>query len=61
MKLQGLDQLLADGHEGIQTGHRVLKDHRDITTADGPQFALAKRKQVSAFKESGATIDATRR
>ena len=44
MQSEGLDQLIANLHERVQTGHRVLKDHGDIAPTNGAQFSLRERQ-----------------
>ena len=42
-----LDDLIADGEDGIERGHRLLKDHGDLCAANGADVALGHREEVA--------------
>ncbi len=46
MQPQRLGHLVADVHDRIQGGHRLLKNHRQPVTADLAQLALGHCQQV---------------
>ena len=53
------DNLLADLHDRIQAGHRVLEDHRHLRAAQGPpgfrrkiQQVLTHEPQLRAFQDA---------
>ncbi len=52
------DQLLADGHRGIQRGHRLLVDHGDGGTANPAQLLAAHGQDVASLKQDLAADDA---
>ena len=53
--------LLANGHQWVERGHRFLKDHRDLAAAHLPHLGLAKAKQVGAVELDAARHDLPRR
>src|SRR6266508_2889489 len=38
MQPHGFRDLIADGHDGVERGHRLLEDHRDLVAADTPHL-----------------------
>ena len=40
--------LRANAHDGIERGHRLLKNHGDVAAALADPFAFGKRKQIQA-------------
>jgi hypothetical protein len=57
VRLDRLDQLVADREHRVQRRLRVLKDHRDATPADVPHLALRLLEQVLAPETDHATDD----
>ncbi len=58
---QRFDQLLADGEIGVQAGHRVLEDHRDLIAANSAHALRGTAQQVFAIEQRGAAFDPARR
>ena len=51
MHRQRLHDLEADGEAGVQAGHRLLEDHRDVLADDlAPLRAALRRQQVLAVE-----------
>ncbi len=50
MRLIGLDDLLADGHDRIERIFRILHHHRDPSAAQGAQRALRGRQQIDSVE-----------
>ena len=46
MSLVALRHLAADGHHGVESGHRLLKDHRDLAATDTAKSAGGQLEQV---------------
>ena len=46
VELQRLHQLVADGVDRVERGHRVLKDHRDVVAPDPPHLRVGELDQV---------------
>ena len=61
MKPDCLDNLLADGINGIQAGHRLLENHRDAISANGTHSLFRQFKQISAIEIYFACDDFARR
>jgi CheY-like chemotaxis protein len=57
VQLDGLDELLPDRVDGIERGHRILEDHRDLAPADLPQPRLLGGQQVLALPQRLAARD----
>ena len=55
--LEGLDDLGADRHHGVEAGHRVLGDHPDPSAADPAQRALVGGGQVEVAEVDAAAGD----
>ena len=53
----GLGDLGADGHAGVQRGERVLEDHSDAGAADLPHPVVVEGEQVLAVETNGAVDD----
>ena len=49
--LEGLLDLRADPHEGVQGAQRLLEHHADILAVDGAQLASGAAHQIPALKE----------
>ena len=60
MRLERLANLAADGQHGVQAGHRVLEDHRDVLAADRPQLVVGELEQVAALELRRPADDAAR-
>ena len=57
-----LADLLADGEQRIERGHRLLEDHRDLVAADAPPSrGSLELEQVPALEADGAADDAAGR
>ncbi len=52
--------LVADGEQRIERGHRVLQDHGDALAAHAAHFRLRLVEKVLAFEHHAATDDARR-
>ncbi len=50
MDADGFGDLLADGEDGIQRGHRFLKHHGDATAAEAADFFVGHGEDVVAVK-----------
>jgi hypothetical protein len=50
MQPDDLDNLLADGINGIQAGHRLLENHRDTVSANGAYSLVGQFKEISAVE-----------
>ena len=59
--LQGLGDLGADGHGGVQRGHGVLEDHADLRAADAPAVDLRTSEDLRAAQSRRPGGDAARR
>jgi len=46
MSARSLRDLNADGHGGVQRGHRLLEDHGDFAAADAPHCLLWLPEQI---------------
>ena len=55
--LQGLDHLMPDREERIQSRRGILKDHRDLASAQVLQSLLVERDQVDIFQPDFAGTD----
>ena len=61
MNFQGFHDLLADCHDRVEGGHRVLKDHGDLFAPVFLQGILIHGKDIPAFKVDLTTDDPGRR
>ena len=61
MGADGLDDLVADGEDGIERGHRILEDHRRDAAADRGDAALVSTEHVGAAERHALRRDAGRR
>ncbi len=52
-----LDHLLLDPEDGVEAGHRVLEDHRDVAAADLPHVALRQRREIEPVEHDGSALD----
>ena len=50
MQPDNLDNLLANGINGIQAGHRLLKNHRDTVSANGAYSLVGQFKEISTIE-----------
>ena len=57
MQSNGFRDLIADGHDGIERRHRLLKNHGDFVTANAAHVLIAKRRQIRFLKKQLATND----
>jgi hypothetical protein len=46
MEQQGFRDLKSDGPHRIETGHRLLKDHRDVVSANLTQGFFGQRREI---------------
>ena len=60
MGADGLDDLVADGENRIERGHRVLEDHRGGSAADLRQRVLVGGEDVDAVERQGLGRDLRR-
>jgi len=51
-----LDELVTDGQDRIERGHRVLEDHRDVLAPHPLHLALGQGRQIPAH-ETNPTAD----
>ncbi len=56
MQPHRLPDLTADGHRGVEAGHRILEDHPDLTPPDLPHLGLGQRHQVAALETNRAMV-----
>src|SRR5690606_28195558 len=56
-----LDQLIADGEDGIERSLRILQDHRDAPAADLAHLLLALPEQLLTLEPDRSLDDARRR
>ena len=61
MQLQAFGNLLAYGHNRIQSGHRILENHCYIIAAHLLQITLAHLQHVFALELNRAALDNSRR
>src|SRR5690606_15836551 len=61
VQAQRLADLVADGIDRVQRGHRLLEDHRDLVAADAPQRRFVARGEVRAAQADRAALDAAGR
>ena len=47
MRLEDLGNLIADTHQRIECGHRLLEDHGDIPPAHGPPLGVRQGQQIA--------------
>ena len=58
VEFERLGELVADAHEGVERGHRILEDHRDALAADFQEFLLGSFEEIGAGEHGGAALDA---
>jgi hypothetical protein len=51
MKLNRLDDLFADAMHGVERGHRLLENHRDIVAANLAHVLDGQLRQIAAFEQ----------
>jgi hypothetical protein len=56
-----LADLVADRQDGVERGHRVLEDHRDLSPTQVSKLLLRHREQVAAVEGGAAARDPARR
>ena len=61
VRAQTLGDLLPDGEDGVERGHRVLEHHADSIAANALHLALAQGQQVLVAIEHAAFHHAARR
>src|SRR3990172_1900698 len=61
MQLDRLADLVADGEDRIERGHRLLKDHRDLVAADLAHLLIFEPEQIPAAIEDLSADDFSRR
>ncbi len=61
MELDGLDEVEADGVDGVQRRHRILEDHADARAAHAAHLALRQVEEIAPFEADLAAIEARRR
>src|ERR1051325_9232163 len=61
VETERLRYLLADGVDGVERGHRVLEDHRDVVAANLPHALFGRGQKVLAREQNLAPDDAARR
>ena len=54
---QRLLDLVADGEDRVERGHRLLEDQRDLGAADLLHLALVQRQQVASLEDDPAAGD----
>src|SRR5882724_11891640 len=57
MEDDGLGDLVADGEDGIEGGHRLLEDHGDVFATNFPHVALFDGEEVAVGEEDFAVED----
>ena len=55
--LQGLDELVADGVDGIEAGHGVLEDHGHLGAPQGHHLVLGLGQHVLTLQGDGPADD----
>ena len=58
MQPHGFRDLIADRHDRVERGHRLLEDHRDLVAADAAHLLLRKAGEILAAIEQLAADDA---
>src|SRR5471032_668809 len=61
MDLQHLGDLVADPHQRIERGHRLLEDHADAVAAQQAHLRWSQRQQVAILEGDAAARDSQRR
>ena len=56
-----LDDLIADGIDGVETRRRLLEDHRDVFAAHLQHLLLAQAQQIAPVQKDRTALDAPRR
>ena len=54
---EDIDDLISDGHDGVQGVHRALEDHGDVAPAGTSQFFLAQVQEIPSGELDGAACD----
>ena len=53
--LERLPDLPPDRQDGIEAGHRVLEDHRDLAPADLPELAVGELQEVTSLERRASS------
>src|SRR5476649_2873638 len=61
MDLQHLGDLVADPHQRIERGHRLLEDHADAVAAQQAHLRRCQREEIAALEGDAAARDLQRR
>ena len=61
VQLDRFADLIADGENRIERGHRLLEDHRDLVAADFAHLFIAELEKILATVEDFAADDFSRR
>ena len=61
MQQNRLDDLIANGVDRVQAGHRLLKDHGDLAAANRKHFALGAGNDVFAVEQNRTAVKPSRR
>ena len=56
MELERLEDLVTDGYDGVEAGHRVLKDHGDLVAANLAHVGFFEGQEVLTFKDDAALV-----
>ena len=54
MRLDHVDELVADAHDRVERVHGALEDHRDVAPADAAQLLPAQADEILALEEDAA-------
>ena len=60
MRLEGLADLTADPHHGVERGRWILEDHADFAAANRTHVALGKAEQIASTERDAPVDDASR-
>ncbi len=61
VRLDRVDDLVADGHHRVERVHRALEDHRDLAPAEALELGVGHRQHVLAAEADLAAGDDGRR
>jgi hypothetical protein len=61
MQLDRLADLVADGEDRIERGHRLLKDHRDLVAADFAHLLVVELQEIAPAIDNFTADDFSRR
>ena len=57
VRLEHVDELIADAHDRVEHVHRALEDERDVAPAHAAQLLAAHRDEVVAAEEDAPARD----